>query len=48
MLHPSPANNERISYYLGTLTEKPSVKTNPATLDRKRAQALEQVARLAA
>lgn len=47
--HPSGANAERIAYFVGTKTrETLSAKTDPAKLDRMRAQTLEQVARLAA
>lgn len=47
--HPSGANAERIAYFVGTKSrETLSAKTDPAKLDRMRAQTLEQVARLAA
>lgn len=47
--HPSGANAERIAYFVGAKNrETLSAKTDPAKLDRMRAQTLEQVAKLAA
>lgn len=45
--HPSGANAERISYFLGGKTrEKLSSKTNSATLDAAKARLLEKLAKL--